>query len=76
MSRVKCVRRDLTAPLDVERYHFENGLTMARESGTLTPNGNDVAGRWVLRNGTGEWVDYDRYRNDLAERHDLELQGT
>lgn len=41
--------------------------TMARENG-LTPAGNHVNGRWVLRRD-GEWVDFDKYRSDLAERN-------
>lgn len=41
-----------------------------REQGT-TPNGNPMAGRWVLRNLQGEYIDHDKYRHDLFSRYDL-----
>jgi len=43
--------------------------TIQREYGK-TPNGNDLNGRWVLRK-QGEFIDFDKYRNDLLERYDL-----
>lgn len=55
-----------------DNYVSMCGLTMQREYG-LTPNGNP-AGRWVLRK-EGEFVDFDRYRNDLAERNDITIAG-
>jgi hypothetical protein len=57
----------------------DNGLytgpaneTMAREYGK-TPNGNNVGGKWVLRDMNGTFIDSDQYRHDLAERNDIEL---
>lgn len=49
-------------------------LTMQREYG-LTPNGNSLGGQWVLRK-EGEFVDFDRYRNDLAERNNITIAGS
>ena len=46
---------------------------MKREIETLTPGGNKMAGRWVLRDNNGELLDYNKYSNDLAERHNLDL---
>ncbi len=54
-------------------FFFENGYCMKREIETLTPGGNKMAGRWVLRDSNGEFLDYHQYSNDLAERHDLDL---
>lgn len=51
-----------------ELYRSENGsVTLGREHGE-TPNGSLIDGRWVLR-ALGVYVDVDRYRFDLAERH-------
>ena len=42
-----------------------------RESGQ-TPNGNHLNNRWVYRNlTTNELIDFDSYRSDLFERHDI-----
>ena len=48
-------------------------LELKREEGK-TPNGNPMNNRWVLR-VNGELIDFDRYRSDIAERHNLRLQG-
>ena len=50
-----------------------NGWTMQREYG-MTPNGNPINGQWVLRDGNGEMIAFDKYRNDLAEQHHLKLE--
>lgn len=63
----------------IENYHdpvaytCEDGSTFAREDGTLTPNGNRLTGQWVLRDDTGKFIDFDKYRHDLAERENIEL---
>jgi hypothetical protein len=57
-----------------ELYKSECGeYTMQREYGE-TPNGNDLGGRWVLRNSSGRMVDFDQYRNDLAARNSLTIK--
>jgi hypothetical protein len=48
--------------------------TLKREYGD-TPWGNKLNGRWVLRELNGEWVDCDRFRYDLAEKHSVKLVG-
>lgn len=48
-------------------------FVMRRESTGLTPNGNPIGGRWVLRTVRGEWVDVDQYRFDLEARAGIEL---
>ena len=53
-------------------YASECGYTMSREYG-LTPRGNAMAGKWVLRDGTSALIDFDQYRCDLAERNSLNL---
>ncbi len=54
-------------------YHGSDGCTLQREYGS-TPNGNAMAGRWVLRDTNGTMIDFDQYRNDIAERNNLELE--
>lgn len=49
----------------------ENGVTARREYG-LTPNGNPISGRWVLRDAGGRWIDFDQYQHDLFERNGLQ----
>lgn len=58
-----------------DSYRSSCGYSMARESDTLTPNGNRMNGRWVLRDPEGGLVDFCRYRNDLAENNDMKLVG-
>jgi len=50
------------------------GMTMAREEG-LTPNGNELNNKWVLRDNSGTMVDFDQYRSDLAERNNIWLES-
>ena len=58
-----------------EEYRSAVGHVMQRENG-LTPNGNKVGGRWVLRDKNGKWIDFDQYRNDLAERNGFQIEST
>lgn len=51
-------------------YRAANGFTARREDG-LTPNGNPVGQRFVLRDTAGNWIDFDQYRHDLFERNGL-----
>ena len=46
---------------------------ISREYGK-TPNGNDLGGMWVLRDGDSNFVDFDKYVHDLAERNNIHLQ--
>lgn len=53
---------------------YEGGdYVMQREYG-MTPMGNPLCGQWVLRTVDGEWLDFDAYRSDLAERYNLKVQ--
>jgi hypothetical protein len=56
--------------LDTEWYSAADGRTIRREHG-LSPNGNPLCGRWVLREADGTFVDYDQYRYDLFSMHDF-----
>lgn len=58
-----------------DSYASVEGLSVAREHDTLTPNGNPMSGRWVLRDAAGTLLDFNRYRNDLAEHNGLKLVG-
>ncbi len=58
------------------RYEIRDGsndlrFNMAREHGP-TPAGNELGGRWVLRDTGGGMVDFDQYRHDLWGRHGIE----
>lgn len=63
-------RRMLQASPD--KYESSDGYVLQREYG-MTPNGNPMGGRWALRSADGRLLDFDRYRNDVAERHQLTL---
>ena len=54
-------------------YRTPGGFTMTREKDSLTPNGNPVAGHWVLRDPAGAFVDYDQYRHDLISRNGFRM---
>jgi len=51
-------------------YRSEDGRRARRETG-LAPGGNPLGGSWVLRDASGEFLDFDRYRHDLFERNGL-----
>lgn len=51
-------------------YRSESGFTARLEDG-LTPHGNPVGRRWVLRDALGAWVDVHQYRHDLFEHNSL-----
>lgn len=51
-------------------YQASNGFTARREGG-VTPNGNPVGQRWVLRDALGAWVDVNQYRHDMFEHNGL-----
>lgn len=66
------IQKILMQEVSLDQYISESGYTLAREQG-LTPNGNCMNGKWVLRSPSGEMLDFDRFRNDIAERHNLTL---
>ncbi len=51
-------------------YRSADGYTARREDG-VTPNGNPVGLRWVLRDPSGAWVEVNQYRHDLFEHNGL-----
>jgi hypothetical protein len=63
------VHKDTMNEVGLDSYATASGFTMAREQNTLTPNGNPVSGRWVLRSPDGSYIDCDQYQHDLIERH-------
>ena len=52
--------------MDIAKYYFADGSTMQREYGK-TPNGNQMGGRWVLRDKHGEMITYNQYRYDIID---------
>ena len=64
----------------IELYETESGayvakgqaIRMSRFQNLKTPNGNKLNGRWGLIKD-GKLIDFDQYRNDLAERNDIKL---
>lgn len=54
-----------------DNYIADDGHRMQREHG-LTPNDNNIGGRWVLRGPDAAWIDCDQYRHDLLARHGFE----
>jgi hypothetical protein len=59
--------------IDEASFLASDGRVMKRENGE-TPNGNPLGGRWVLRSPQGEFIDFDQYLHDLAERNDLRFE--
>ena len=53
-------------------YKLTDKHTMQREYGK-SPNGNDLRGKWVLRDNEGRPIDFDTYRHDLIDRNDLRV---
>jgi len=48
-------------------------IKLVRLTEGVTENGNSLKGKWGLfKNGV--MIDYDKYRNDIAEQHNLRLQ--
>lgn len=75
MSQKIEVLYEATEDRETEKYTSEDGEhVVAREDGP-TPNGNELNGKWVYRK-CGVWVDFDKYRHDLAERNSLALVHT
>jgi len=64
MLKVKQIRNDI--------YSILNGKGSIRREYGETPAGNAMNGRWVFRDENGRMIDYDQYRHDLFERHDIE----
>lgn len=51
-----------------DEYFSVEGHTILRESG-MTPNGNQIGMRWVLRGKGGTFIDCDQFRHDVIERN-------
>ena len=58
-----------------EWYESECGLVLKREYKSLSPGGNEMGGRWVLRENMDILIDWGQYRNDIAEHNNLDLIG-
>jgi len=56
----------------LDGYKSTDGWVMNREYGMLS-NGILLNGNWVLRNPDGVFVDFDKYRSDLMERHGFDI---
>ncbi|MFK4706213.1 hypothetical protein ABIC83_003052 [Roseateles asaccharophilus] len=56
--------------IEPDFYRSDSGFVMRRETG-LMPNGNPISNRWVLRDATGAWIDFDQYQHDLMARNNL-----
>jgi len=69
------VRQIVDAKTPEMHYVFENGYRLRREDGK-TPNGNDMNMRWVLRSDSGCFIDFDKYRSDIADRNELSIYST
>jgi len=59
---------------DSNGYVSEDGSVTLRRETCKTPTGFKIDNLWVLRKN-GEYVDYSRYRNDIADKHNITLIG-
>lgn len=64
------VQPNFMVEVEPGKYLAGNGHSAQREEG-LTPKGNPISGRWVLRDANGDWLDFHQYRHDLFEHHEL-----
>ena len=72
MAKIRIRMLNMGLKDGVERYeNITHNMTLEREYGK-TPNGNPMNGKWVLRRN-GEMIDFNQYRNDIAEHWNLEL---
>lgn len=67
---IAAVADNIMIEVEPDVYQAANGFTARRESG-LTPNGNPVDQRWVLRDASGTWIDVNQYRHDIFEHNGL-----
>lgn len=67
---IKSTQRNVMIQVEEWLYRSSEGFSAQIEEG-VTPNGNPVGHRWVLRDAEGKWVDVDQYRHDLFERNGL-----
>ncbi len=51
-----------------DNYMGDGDYRMQREYG-LTPSGDHIGGRWVLRGPESEWIDCDQLKQNLLERN-------
>lgn len=65
--------------LELEENHYrsvrnDNEFVISREFGIHPTSGEPMYGQWVLRNyHTGEFIDSDRYLNDITERNHFHI---
>ena len=64
--------RVVMTKVDKEKWKSEK-YSIQREWNIKTPNGNNMAGRWVIRNQYDTIIDFDQYINDIADRWNLDL---
>lgn len=58
-----------------EWYESKCGLKLQREYESLSPGGNKMDGKWVLRDNMDIMIDWGQFRNDIAEHNNLDLTG-
>ena len=67
-----CTSAAVNHMVEVETEVYQSGVGhVARREDGLTPNGNPIGLRWVLRDAAGRWVDFNQYRHDLFEQHGM-----
>lgn len=59
-------------PKSFDYMYSGEGYIMKREYGE-SPSGGLFRGRWVLRDNNNNIIDFDPYRNNIAERNNIEL---
>ena len=69
----KCLELRNLKGADVMKLVDETRYTKAADGRTLSRE-KEYNTNWVLRDAEGLVIDHDRYRNDLAERHNLNLE--
>lgn len=71
-ERIKLIETTIDEQHMDDHYHYVNGYSMKRETGSVFNGVPVTAGWWVLRDESGVKLDVDKYRSDLQERFNLQ----
>lgn len=56
-----------------EWYESKCGMVLQREIYSAMPNGELSNGKWVLRDDMEIVIDFDQFRDEIADRNNLDL---
>lgn len=66
-------RSNFFIPISKDRYNGPNGLTLCKEIYGQSTSANDDR-LWVVRDPDGQYLDHDKNKHELANRHSCVIQ--